>query len=549
VPRKTKILPVDRALWSFGGVIYSHFFIDGTRPDGKPDDPIGRLWSPKEAMDALNIASPRTFWNWVDDQHLPYDTVALERVLFDKSTLFNAERLELQEKLLVTRARNAAKAALESKLTKGEAASLIPAGPDGNENTQAEENEAAGSDPEGYNVVLWRTSDENPTEADDGRSKDQRHETKGGNPSAVDPNTPTEPIVTSTPAAAETVGAKPPDPSRGEDQEISHSEPDSDSPKQSQELAAAKQSSNKTSVPTENKQTQSQPTRRAIFVAPNKTPSPSWSERYRRYRRPVATLAVGLIALLGVYVLVSAPWNPGKPGKIVTGNPEQVDREKAAQAERDKAAQYERDRATERDKAAEAGRATTAQAERERLAQVERDRVAAAEKAAQIEKAAQAERERIAEAARAAQQKAAVPPPNEPSIAEKIAAAKRAADDKAFRDAEAEKNRQLAARRADVSAQQEGKSNARQLAEMGFSLMEKTSMIGGSVGKVYAHSVVDCALKCLADNNCGAFAFNHGGLSTLPEGKLASCYRFRAPGQPDPGNVYYSAGQRVGRPR
>lgn len=519
MPRKTKILPADRALWSFGGVIYSHFFIDGTRPDGKPDDPIGRLWSPKEAMDALNIASPRTFWNWVDDQHLPYDTVALERVLFDKSTLFNAERLELQEKLLVTRARNAAKAALESKLTKGEAASLIPAGPDGNENTQAEENEAAGSDPEGYNVVLWRTSDENPTEADDGRSKDQRHKAKGGNPSAVDPIPATEPIVTSIPAAAGTVGANPSDPSHGEDQETSE------------------------------KTQKFQPTRRAILVAPNRAPSPTWSERYRRYRKPVAALAVGLIALLGVYVLVSAPWNPGKPGKIVTGNPEQVDREKAAQAERDKAAQYERDRATERDKAAEAERAMAAQAERERLAQVERDRVAAAEKAAQIQKAAQAERERIAEAARAAQQKVVAPPPNEPSIAEKIAAAKRAADDKAFRDAEAEKNRQLAARRADVSAQQEGKSNARQLAEMGFSLMEKTSMIGGSVGKVYAHSVVDCALKCLADNNCGAFAFNHGGLPTLPEGKLASCYRFRAPGQPDPGNVYYSAGQRIGRPR
>jgi hypothetical protein len=102
LPKKSKAIPENRAEWSFGEAVFWHFFVFGTRPTGKPTDKVGRIWGPKDAAKALGI-SVRGFWNWVDDSHLPYDTTALERALFDKSPLFDAWRIELQRTLRETR--------------------------------------------------------------------------------------------------------------------------------------------------------------------------------------------------------------------------------------------------------------------------------------------------------------------------------------------------------------------------------------------------------------------------------------------------------------
>lgn len=108
MPRKTKILPKERSDFSFGCLVFWHFFVYGTRPDGDPANKIGRLWAPQKAAHALGI-SVRQLWNWVDDSHLPYDTVAVERELFGASTRFDDQRVELQAALRETRGQNTAK--------------------------------------------------------------------------------------------------------------------------------------------------------------------------------------------------------------------------------------------------------------------------------------------------------------------------------------------------------------------------------------------------------------------------------------------------------
>jgi hypothetical protein len=103
VPRKTKAIPENRAEWTFGEAVFWHLFVFGTRPQIDPaTSQRGRIWGPKDAADALGI-SVRTLWNWVDDDHLPYDTTALERVLFGQSTFFDAWRIEAQRLLRETR--------------------------------------------------------------------------------------------------------------------------------------------------------------------------------------------------------------------------------------------------------------------------------------------------------------------------------------------------------------------------------------------------------------------------------------------------------------
>jgi PAN domain len=104
VPKKTKAIPDDRAEWSFGDALYWHFFIYGTRPQGDPDDPVGRTWDPKEAANASGV-TVRGFWNWVDDRHYPYDTKTVEKALFGDSKAFASARQELRRLLQESRQR------------------------------------------------------------------------------------------------------------------------------------------------------------------------------------------------------------------------------------------------------------------------------------------------------------------------------------------------------------------------------------------------------------------------------------------------------------
>jgi hypothetical protein len=111
LPRKTKSLPTNRSEWSFGCLAIWHFFVYGTRPDGDPANKVGRPRAPQKAAHALGI-SVRQLWNWVDDDHVPYDTVALERELFGTSGRFDDQRIELQAALRKTHAQNTAKASV-----------------------------------------------------------------------------------------------------------------------------------------------------------------------------------------------------------------------------------------------------------------------------------------------------------------------------------------------------------------------------------------------------------------------------------------------------
>lgn len=124
MPRKTKNLSQDRSQWSFGDAVFWHAFVFGTRPTGNPDGPIGRLWRPKDIIDELGI-TPHSFWNWVEDKSQPYDTVAIERVLFGDSSVYDNWRIEIQRLLLKTRA-NAAEAKAAKKRVNPKATILEP---------------------------------------------------------------------------------------------------------------------------------------------------------------------------------------------------------------------------------------------------------------------------------------------------------------------------------------------------------------------------------------------------------------------------------------
>ncbi len=144
MPKKTKNLPDNRADWSFGAVLYWHFFIYGSRPDVHPDETIGRIWQPKDAFYAVG-KSANTFWNWIDDRHLPFETANIESALFGTSKDFGEWRLELQTKLAQTRAKLApapktgrALEAVEPLPADDDAVEILPPEPeeDADENTQ-----------------------------------------------------------------------------------------------------------------------------------------------------------------------------------------------------------------------------------------------------------------------------------------------------------------------------------------------------------------------------------------------------------------------------
>jgi DNA-binding transcriptional MerR regulator len=137
MPRIIKFLPENRADCSFGDLVYWHFFVHGTRPDGDPSAKIGRLWGLKDASAKLGI-SERALRYWLADKHLPDSIAPLERVIFGNSPVFDDWRLELVEALRKTRLGNAAKASAASgkppaKPVTGGAVVRFEVGPDPDE--------------------------------------------------------------------------------------------------------------------------------------------------------------------------------------------------------------------------------------------------------------------------------------------------------------------------------------------------------------------------------------------------------------------------------
>ncbi|MFL9828757.1 PAN domain-containing protein [Rhodoplanes sp. SY1] len=92
---------------------------------------------------------------------------------------------------------------------------------------------------------------------------------------------------------------------------------------------------------------------------------------------------------------------------------------------------------------------------------------------------------------------------------------------------------------AEARAQRDREWNARQVAGMGYRLLEYASVTGTSIGMVQTETVYDCALSCMADR-CDAFAWFRDERPVGPR----SCSRFKAPVTLYE-NTGYTAGRRV----
>ncbi|HEX3861122.1 MAG TPA: PAN domain-containing protein [Stellaceae bacterium] len=90
-----KDLPPDRADWTFGDLVYWHFFRYGTRPTGNPERPQGRKWNRGKVCSELKI-SDRTLRNWIGDKTRPRKEfpVLLEE-LFGANAAYDSWRKEL----------------------------------------------------------------------------------------------------------------------------------------------------------------------------------------------------------------------------------------------------------------------------------------------------------------------------------------------------------------------------------------------------------------------------------------------------------------------
>lgn len=98
MPRIRKVLPDNRADYSFGDLVYWHLFKYGTRPSGDPSNKAGRVWK-AEAICALLDITDKTLRNWINDKHLPDSITDLCRELFGDNKRWDDARLELQDKL------------------------------------------------------------------------------------------------------------------------------------------------------------------------------------------------------------------------------------------------------------------------------------------------------------------------------------------------------------------------------------------------------------------------------------------------------------------
>jgi hypothetical protein len=98
VPRKPKILPANRADFTFGDLVYWHLFRYGTRPNGKPSAKIGRPWQLSRAAGEIKV-DVRTIRYWINGDSLPDNSGPLAKALFGNNSDWDNARVELEEKL------------------------------------------------------------------------------------------------------------------------------------------------------------------------------------------------------------------------------------------------------------------------------------------------------------------------------------------------------------------------------------------------------------------------------------------------------------------
>jgi hypothetical protein len=99
VPRKPKILPANRADFTYGDLVYWHLFRYGTRPSGDPSATIGRPWSIRRAAGEIKVEE-HTIRNWMNGKRLPNNSGPLARAIFGENPKWEKARAELEEKLV-----------------------------------------------------------------------------------------------------------------------------------------------------------------------------------------------------------------------------------------------------------------------------------------------------------------------------------------------------------------------------------------------------------------------------------------------------------------
>ncbi|MEI9803510.1 MAG: hypothetical protein WDN48_02305 [Pseudolabrys sp.] len=97
MPRKPKILPAERADFTYGDLVYWHLIQYGTRPNGDPSAAAGRPWQIKRVAGEIGIEE-KTIRNWINDKNLPDESGPLAKVIFGDNPKWDTHRLELQQK-------------------------------------------------------------------------------------------------------------------------------------------------------------------------------------------------------------------------------------------------------------------------------------------------------------------------------------------------------------------------------------------------------------------------------------------------------------------
>ncbi len=97
MPRIVKSLPVDRADYTFGDLVYWHVLEFGTRPKVDPSAKAGRPWR-IERLSADLGKTARTLRNWINDESLPEDIGELCTVLFGNNPRWDEARAELLDR-------------------------------------------------------------------------------------------------------------------------------------------------------------------------------------------------------------------------------------------------------------------------------------------------------------------------------------------------------------------------------------------------------------------------------------------------------------------
>lgn len=466
VPRISKKLPDRRADYSFGDLIFWHFFVYGTRPNGDPCAKVGRVWSLSEFRLSQHV-SERTLNNWISERHLPDSTVKAEKMLFGNKPAWDDARFELAEALRRTRALKKTRKSRLARWFTGEPAEqpvIVRFPPPGGDAVDTDSGKvrksAAESDPgEPENLSTGIVPYGEHADERKSSEKDEAESTSGKLPSPLPAGQLQKPSAEDVPARPKRQGRALP--------AILFPEWLWGRRDPRDEQSWREQARDE--FPRWEEQPEESP--RSGGLDPGRPSGPRPGHPVRKF----AALAVTAAAvLLGMYAWSIRPIQPKRPTVGPTaGTPTAPTVPPKPEIKQQQAA-------------------------------VPPSQTPAAPPRTEEQKRAEEERR----------------------IMEKTVAAMKAAHGTEVREREKEARRldQEGAAGATKRAQRDREWNARQVAGMGYRLLEYTGVTGTSIGQVQTETVYDCALSCLADK-CDAFAWFRDERPSGPR----TCYRYRAP--------------------